>query len=175
MKNSFLVKVTGRLGGDKQDVRELRVLNRVLSWKSGGFQLEADPRHQEILISELEQDVRGLSISGVKNQQRKDGDGDGDENLLDEAHSLRSTAAFSNYFALDRPDPAFATKSCAEQCCRRRKQTHAHSAGGPGVGYRLSAWCTSSRGNLRRIWMCLWTRISQGVWPLGGAPREVQQ
>ena len=65
---SFLVNVIGRLGGDKQDLRELRVLNRVLSWKSGGVQLEADPRHQEILISELEQDVRGLSTPAVQNQ-----------------------------------------------------------------------------------------------------------
>ena len=58
-------------GGDKQDVRELRALNRVLSWRSGGIQLEADPRHQEILISELEQDVRGPSTPGVTDQQRK--------------------------------------------------------------------------------------------------------
>ena len=36
MEKSFLVQVIGRLSGDKQDVRELRVLNRVLSWKSGG-------------------------------------------------------------------------------------------------------------------------------------------
>ena len=73
------------LGSDKQDVRELRVLNRVLSWRSGGIQLEADPRHQEILISELEQDVRGLSTPGVKNPQREHGDGDGADSLLDEA------------------------------------------------------------------------------------------
>ena len=59
MEKSFLVKVIGRLGGDKQDVRELRVLNRVLSWGSGAVQLEADPRHQEILIIELEQARRG--------------------------------------------------------------------------------------------------------------------
>ena len=54
MEKSFLVKVIVRLRGDKQDMRELRVLNRVLSWRSEGIQLEADPRHQEILISELE-------------------------------------------------------------------------------------------------------------------------
>ena len=104
MEKSFLVKVIGRLGGDKQDVRELRVLNRVLSWRSEGIQLEADPRHQEILISELEQGVHGLSTPGVKNPQRKDGDGDGAESLLDEAeaHSFRSTAARASYLALDR-------------------------------------------------------------------------
>ena len=82
MEKSFLVKVIGRLGGDKQDVGELRVLDRVLSWRSGGIQLEADPRHQEILISELEQFVHGLSTLGVKNPQRKDGDGDGAESFV---------------------------------------------------------------------------------------------
>ena len=75
MEKSSFVKVIGRLGGDKQDVRELRVLNRVLSWRSGGIQFEADPRHEEILISELEQGGRGLSTLGVKNPQRKDGEG----------------------------------------------------------------------------------------------------
>ena len=117
MEKSFLVKVIGRLGGDKQDVRELRVLNRVLSWRSGGIQLEANPRHQEILISELEQGVHGLSTPVVKNSQRKDGDGDGAESLLDEAEaqSFRSTAARASYLALDRPDLAFATK----ELCRR--------------------------------------------------------
>ena len=96
-------------------MRELRVLRRVLSRKSGGVQLEADSRHQETLISELEQDVRGLGTPDVKNQQRKAGDGD--ENLLDEAeaHSVRSTAARANYLALDRTDLAFATK----ELCRR--------------------------------------------------------
>ena len=79
MEKSFLVKVIGRLRGDEQYVHELRVLNRVLSWKG------TDPRHQEILISELEQDMRGLSTLGVKNQQRKDGLGVGDVTPLNEA------------------------------------------------------------------------------------------
>ena len=55
-----------------KDLRELRVLDRVLSWRTGGIQLEADPRHQEIRISEFEQGVRGLSTPGVKNPQRTD-------------------------------------------------------------------------------------------------------
>ena len=45
----------------------------------------------------------------------------------------------------------------------------------PGICYQLPAWCTSSRGNLMRIWMCLWTRMSRCVWPLGGARQEVQK
>ena len=37
MKKSFLVEVSGRLGGDKEDEHKLRVLNRVLSWKGDGL------------------------------------------------------------------------------------------------------------------------------------------
>ena len=61
--------------------------------------------------------MRGLSTPGVKNQQGKDGLGDGVENQLDgaEAHSFRSTVARANFLALDRPDLAFATK----ELCRR--------------------------------------------------------
>ena len=61
--------------------------------------------------------MRGLSTPGVKNPQRKDGDRDGAESLLDEveAHSFRSTAARASYFALDRPDQAFETT----EFCRR--------------------------------------------------------
>ena len=93
-EKSFLVKVIGGFWGDEQDVHELRVLKRVLSAKGDGLRLEADPRHQDILISELEQDVRGNSTPGVKNQQRKHGLGDGEETPLDkvEAHSFRYSA-----------------------------------------------------------------------------------
>ena len=53
LEKCLLVAVVGRLGTDKKDGHELRVLSRVLEgcWVS---------RHSEILI-ELEQDLRGLS------------------------------------------------------------------------------------------------------------------
>ena len=66
MGKSFLVKVIGRLGGDDDDLQELRVLNRVLSWRPDGIQLEADPRHQEILASEAEENSRAVSTPGIK-------------------------------------------------------------------------------------------------------------
>ena len=78
MEKGFLFKVIGRLGGDKQDVRDLRVLNRFLSWKNRGF---------------CSANWSWTCVDSA--HQRKDGTGDGDENLLDEAeaHSFRSTAA----------------------------------------------------------------------------------
>ena len=50
MEANFLVKVIGQLGGDKEDLSELRVLNRVLRWTSREILLEADPQHQDILV-----------------------------------------------------------------------------------------------------------------------------
>ena len=46
--------------------------------------------------------MRGLRTLGVKNQQKKDGLGDGHETPLSEAevHSFRSTAARANYLAI---------------------------------------------------------------------------
>ena len=48
--------------------------------------------------------MRGLSTPGVKNQQGKDGLGDGVENQLDgaEARSFRLTVARANFLKLDR-------------------------------------------------------------------------
>ena len=51
MEACFLVKVIGQLGGDDTDLKELRVLNRVLRWTDAGILLEADPRHLEILAA----------------------------------------------------------------------------------------------------------------------------
>ena len=71
--------------------------------------------------------------------QRKDGTGDGDENLLDEAeaHSFRSTAAHANHLALDRPDRAFAT---GELCRSMSSQTKADTSALRRVsGYMLPA------------------------------------
>ena len=41
MEKSFLVRVIGRFGSDKQDVHELRIG----SSRKGSIQFEADPRH----------------------------------------------------------------------------------------------------------------------------------
>ena len=114
--------------------------------------------------------MRGLSTLGVKNQQKKDGLGDGHETPLSEAevHSFRSTAARANNLALDRPDLASRKQGIVPKDVganeSRKKRVSRYLLSGP-------AWCTSLRGNLARTWMSLWTRISRGVWPLGGAKR----
>ena len=105
------MKVIGLLGGDPDDLKELRVLNRVLRWINDAILLEADPRHQELLVAA--EPGRAVLIPGVKEQ------------LLgvladtplgaDETSAFRSEAARCNYLGLDRPDVVFAAK----ELCRR--------------------------------------------------------
>ena len=48
------------------DLKELRMLNRVIRWDEFGIQMEADPRHQEILVAT--EQGRPLFISCMKEQ-----------------------------------------------------------------------------------------------------------
>jgi hypothetical protein len=111
MEASFLVKIIGQLGGDKDDLREIRVLNRVLRWTDDGILLEADPRHQEILVASSPGSA--LLTPGVKEQLA----GELAETPLSaQATSVfRSEAARCNDLGVDRPDIAFAAK----ELCRR--------------------------------------------------------
>ena len=54
MEEHFLCKINGRLGGGATDSREVRLLNRVIRWGPDGLKYEADPRHTELLIRDLE-------------------------------------------------------------------------------------------------------------------------
>jgi hypothetical protein len=123
MSERFLVKVIGRLGGDSGDLRELRVLNRVLRWSADGIYAEADPRHQEILVAQLAGSLTSVSTPGTKGRAEKEvEEGDESELTAEEVSIYRSGAARANYLSLDRPDIAFATKElCRRMACPTRK------------------------------------------------------
>jgi hypothetical protein len=114
MHTRFLLKELGRLGGDDGDLRELRILNRVIRWTASGLKYEADPRHAEIVVRGVAGAERVLSAPGTSS---KDFEGPSDEADLPEAVArlFRSFAARANYLAMDRPDLAQATK----ELCRR--------------------------------------------------------
>ena len=52
MRLSFSLK-TEVLGGEPDDLKAVKVLNRQISWKDGQLTWEADPRHVEILTEQL--------------------------------------------------------------------------------------------------------------------------
>ena len=61
MVKAFDVELRGRLGTDKQDENEIKLLNRILRISSTGLKYEADPRHAELL-------ARALGLEGCKEQ-----------------------------------------------------------------------------------------------------------
>ncbi len=66
MHKRFLLKELGRLGGGKGELRELRVLNRVIRWTPTGLKYEADPRHAEIVLRGVAGVERALSSPGTR-------------------------------------------------------------------------------------------------------------
>jgi hypothetical protein len=149
MNRRFLVKVIGKLGGDSEDLQELRVLNRVLSWTPGGIKAEADPRHHEILVAQLAEDAKSLSSPGIKGKAEEGEEEEEEESTElseEEVRGYRSGAARANYLALDRPDISFATKElCRRMSCPRQQDIEAlrrvarYLKGAPRVVYEF-AW-----------------------------------
>ena len=106
------------LGPDKDQVKEVRVFNRVLRWTSKGIEYEVDPRHVEIILQQLNIDqCKPVSTPGTKEEgELKSGDAIlAPRLLLDEqrSYAYRALVARANYLAPDRPDIAFAVKELA--------------------------------------------------------------
>eukprot|EP00969_Alexandrium_andersonii_P100461 4432008-Alexandrium_andersonii.AAC.1 len=70
MNEKFMCKVEGRLGEGSLDLREVKLLNRVIRWTPDGYLYEADPRHAEQLLRDLRKSepsgVRGISYPGYR-------------------------------------------------------------------------------------------------------------
>ena len=56
------VILKGKLGLEKRDLREMRVLNRIVRVSEDGLAYEPDPRHAELIVEKLQlQDVNPLT------------------------------------------------------------------------------------------------------------------
>jgi hypothetical protein len=111
--NKILLKKVGVLGGGPNDVREMRVLNRVLRWESWGIAYEADPRHAELLIQALGDRAQSRVAPGVKSGSGPTADSD--PLPWDAVRLFRACAARANYLGLDRVDVAFGALSKDER------------------------------------------------------------
>ncbi len=114
MHERFLLKELGRLGGGQGELKELRVLNRVIRWTPAGLKYEADPRHAEIIVRGVAGAERALSAPGTSSKDFES-PGEGEDLPARTASLFRSFAARANYLAMDRPDLSQATK----ELCRR--------------------------------------------------------
>ncbi len=98
MRRSFLCKVEGRLGSGSSDLKEAKILNRVVQWSADGLSYEADPRHVELLAKTLSMQAEApRSASGAKNPAGHDAQEEEEEELVgSEARLFRACAARAN-------------------------------------------------------------------------------
>ncbi len=111
LSSAYKCKVKGRLGPDRGDIKEMKVLNRVIQWRRDGITLEADQRHAEIIIRELGLE-RGNSVR-TPGENLAVKEGDNEELGVEEARAFRALAARANFLAQDRSDIQY---SCKEIC-----------------------------------------------------------
>ena len=95
------------MGGDPKDVEQARILNRISTSAEWGIQYEADPRHAEVLIRELEVGNKEVVVTPGVKWKPEDIES---ATALDEKKSgqYRALAARANYLGLDRVDIAYA-------------------------------------------------------------------
>ena len=100
--------------------REGKVLNRIVRCVSEGWEVEADPRHAELIVEQLGiGSSRSLSSPGVDGEAEVDHEEDTDIAGPDGTR-FRGVAARCNYLAMDRSDIQYATK---EVCREMSKPT----------------------------------------------------
>ena len=104
---------TDIIGPEKNDKKEIKVLNRIIAYEEGGITYEPDPRHAELIIKQLglEKSNSVITPSTKDDEYVKDEDKELDE---EGSHMYKSIVARCNYLAIDRSDIQYAVK----ECCR---------------------------------------------------------
>eukprot|EP00435_Cladocopium_sp_Y103_P064420 s364_g26.t1 len=113
LKERFLdryeIKFGGMLGDGDGDVQDVMILNRLVHYNSFETTIEADPRHVQILLKELNlQEAKEVATPGVRCDST-----DGEPLSASEMSRYRSLVMRGCYLALDRPDIAYACKELA--------------------------------------------------------------
>ena len=110
---------TQRLGIGRDSQQEGKVLNRLNRCTGAGWEVEADPRHAELVVEQLGIEDKGLSTPGVSGIDEEDTE----EAVPLEREDItryRGVTTRCNYLAADRLDCVFAIK---EGCREMRKST----------------------------------------------------
>lgn len=104
MAQWYDIKVKAILGPERQDDREVRILNRLVKWEVDTIRYEADDKHLMALLDELGFDdtTKGMDNPLAKDHDRAEEE---DEALEDtDVKRYRRLAATVSYLAADKPD-----------------------------------------------------------------------
>ena len=101
------------VGPEQGDQQEAKILNRVIRVTQEGWEIEADPRHAELLVEQMGLEKgKAIATPGADG-----GEPQQDDEMALETHEVREyrgLAARGNYLGADRPDIQFAVK----EACR---------------------------------------------------------
>ena len=109
--DKYKAKVRAILDPEIADDKSVVMLGRILEWKEHGVDVEADPKHVELILKEMGmEECKGSDVVG---RTRLDDDEEG-KLLPQDARRFRSIAARCNFIAADRID----IQLCKEVCRR---------------------------------------------------------
>ena len=116
----YNIKLSAVLGPERNDDKSVRILNRIVTWTEDALEYEADQRHAELIIQELDLErARPMSTPGTIDRQPEDDDEK--ELTSKEATMYRRLVARLNYIAQDRPDIQYATKELCRHMADPRR------------------------------------------------------
>ena len=110
--SEYEISVGPRLGPERNDAKQARALNRVITWHDDRIEYEADPRQAERLVNEC--GLAGSNPMATPGAKTEHQEHEAVTLLENEWHTAsRGSAARSNYLSADRIDSQFA---CKEIC-----------------------------------------------------------
>ena len=113
LKDKYEIK-TKWLEYKPEHQQEVRVLNRIITWNQQGIEYEADPRHVEVMLTEVGlTECTHVTTPGTSTDGRTGMDCEEPLQPRDESR-YRALVARTNYLSSDRPDIAFAVKELAK-------------------------------------------------------------
>ena len=164
---------TQLVGSGDGAVAEGKVLNRILRWHAHGWELEADPRHCELVIGQLGLgNSKGLSALGNLDNDPDNSD-DGVELSGQDVTRFRGLATRLNYLAMDRSDIQFYSNEICRDMSRPTRGPYVDGIIWPGTLLRCHERCGSLPTNydLELSWS-MSTPILRGAGVLARVRRE---
>ena len=116
LESKYIVKMRAMLGPERGDTKVAEILSRTVEWREEEIWYEADPRHVEKMLADMEmEDCNSNAVPGTKVQSEE-----GDDEVLDRVTRTRyrSAVARANFLAQDRPDIRYSVKElCRMMSC----------------------------------------------------------